>query len=307
MVGVAEDLAGLVDHLQLLLGVVVVARLPVHQQVHRQHAGEDLRRVLPLRRPRGGPARRAPPRPRGPCRSRPGRSTRRCAGSCAASCSGLSATTIWMVLQLGLAMMPFGRLAADSMFTSGTTSGTSGSIRQALELSMTTAPRAAAAGRQLARGRGAGAEEGDVHALERVGLGELHLDLAAPERQALAHGPRRGQRQDALRREMPRLQGAQHLAPHHARRPDHRNDLAHGLVLSLSDWGRARREDAPASNPPPRHGGWAGLCHRGRGPRLLRRPPQIRRLVDLHAHELATRPAPASSRRRARRPTASCA
>ena len=64
----------------------------------------------------------------------------------AASCSGLSATTIWMVEQLGLAMMPLGRFAAASMFTSGTTSGTSGSIRHALELSITTAPRAAAAG-----------------------------------------------------------------------------------------------------------------------------------------------------------------
>ena len=64
----------------------------------------------------------------------------------AASCSGLSATTIWMVLQFGLAMIPRGRVAAAAMFTSGTTSGTSGSIRQALELSITTAPRAAAAG-----------------------------------------------------------------------------------------------------------------------------------------------------------------
>ena len=54
----------------------------------------------------------------------------------AASCSGLRATTIWMVEQLGLAMMPLGRCAAASRFTSGTTSGTAGSMRHALELSV---------------------------------------------------------------------------------------------------------------------------------------------------------------------------
>ncbi|MFT3772112.1 MAG: hypothetical protein QM820_42445 [Minicystis sp.] len=78
----------------------------------------------------------------------------------AASCSGLSATTIWMVEQLGLAMMPLGRCSAASMFTSGTTSGTSGSMRQALELSITTAPRAAAAGPS--------SREADAPALKRA-------------------------------------------------------------------------------------------------------------------------------------------
>jgi hypothetical protein len=64
----------------------------------------------------------------------------------AASCSGFSATTIWMVEQLGLAMIPLGRTLAAAMLTSGTTSGTSGSMRHALELSMTTAPACAAMG-----------------------------------------------------------------------------------------------------------------------------------------------------------------
>jgi hypothetical protein len=63
----------------------------------------------------------------------------------AASCSGLSTTTIWMVEQFGFAMMPL-CLAISPGFTSGTTSGTSGSMRHALELSTTTQPSFAAKG-----------------------------------------------------------------------------------------------------------------------------------------------------------------
>src|SRR6187551_3127476 len=51
-----------------------------------------------------------------------------------------------MVEQLGLATMPLGMFFRASALTSGTTSGTSGSMRQALELSMTTAPAFAAIG-----------------------------------------------------------------------------------------------------------------------------------------------------------------
>ena len=50
------------------------------------------------------------------------------------------------VVQLGLLMIPRGRFFASSGFTSGTTSGTSLSIRKAPELSTATAPRAAAIG-----------------------------------------------------------------------------------------------------------------------------------------------------------------
>src|SRR5947209_4771174 len=64
----------------------------------------------------------------------------------ARSCSGLSATTIWIVEQLGLATMPFGIDLSASGLTSGTTRGTCGSMRQALELSMTIAPALAAMG-----------------------------------------------------------------------------------------------------------------------------------------------------------------
>src|SRR5438094_3233892 len=51
-----------------------------------------------------------------------------------------------MVEQLGLATMPLGMRRRASALTSGTTSGTSGSMRQALELSTTTAPARAAMG-----------------------------------------------------------------------------------------------------------------------------------------------------------------
>src|SRR5436190_565271 len=67
----------------------------------------------------------------------------------ALSCSGLSATTSCAVEQFGLAMMPFLRKPTTaSAFTSGTISGTSGSVRQNEELSITTAPAAAILGAQ---------------------------------------------------------------------------------------------------------------------------------------------------------------
>jgi hypothetical protein len=51
-----------------------------------------------------------------------------------------------MVVQLGLATMPLGMFRKACGLTSDTTSGTSGSLRQAEELSMTIAPAAAALG-----------------------------------------------------------------------------------------------------------------------------------------------------------------
>ena len=49
-------------------------------------------------------------------------------------------------MQLGLATMPLGMSSRSSGFTSETTSGTSGSLRHALELSTTTAPASATRG-----------------------------------------------------------------------------------------------------------------------------------------------------------------
>src|SRR5262245_18103159 len=51
-----------------------------------------------------------------------------------------------MVEELGLATIPLGIFRSASALTSGTTSGTSGSMRQALLLSMTIAPAFAATG-----------------------------------------------------------------------------------------------------------------------------------------------------------------
>lgn len=61
----------------------------------------------------------------------------------ASSCSGRSTGMAAIVVQFGLAMMPLGRLAIACGLTSETTNGTSGSRRQAEELSITTAPWAA--------------------------------------------------------------------------------------------------------------------------------------------------------------------
>ncbi len=64
----------------------------------------------------------------------------------ASSWSGFSTGIAAIVVQLGLAMMPFGALWISSGLTSLTTSGTSGSIRHAEELSMTMTPAAAKRG-----------------------------------------------------------------------------------------------------------------------------------------------------------------
>ncbi len=67
------------------------------------------------------------------------------------SCSGFNATTIWMVEQLGLAMMlRLRKFFRASAFTSGTTSGISGSMRKKEVLSITTQPAAAARGAKVA-------------------------------------------------------------------------------------------------------------------------------------------------------------
>ena len=61
------------------------------------------------------------------------------------SWSGRRATIAWIVEQLGFAMIPLCHFKSSGL-TSGTTSGTSGSILHALELSITTTPFDAAIG-----------------------------------------------------------------------------------------------------------------------------------------------------------------
>ena len=64
----------------------------------------------------------------------------------ASSCSTFSTGMAAMVVQFGLAMMPFTASSIACGLTSLTTSGTSGSMRQPLELSMTVTPAAAKRG-----------------------------------------------------------------------------------------------------------------------------------------------------------------
>src|SRR5436190_21808914 len=66
--------------------------------------------------------------------------------NCDSSCSGLSAGIAAIVVQFGFATMPLGIELKACGFTSLTTSGTAGSLRHALELSITTAPAAAKSG-----------------------------------------------------------------------------------------------------------------------------------------------------------------
>ncbi len=91
----------------------------------------------------------------------------------------MSGGTSCIVEQLGFAMMPSCQ-ARSSGLTWDTTSGTAGSIRQALELSMTAAAARGRLGRELLRGPGAGAEQRDVDALEGVRRREADLELRVP-------------------------------------------------------------------------------------------------------------------------------
>src|ERR1700748_3683385 len=60
-------------------------------------------------------------------------------------CNGYNAINVMAVVQFGLAMMPLCFFTSSALI-SGTTSGTDSSMRNALELSTTTQPAAAAIG-----------------------------------------------------------------------------------------------------------------------------------------------------------------
>ena len=72
-----------------------------------------------------------------------------------------------IVVQLGFAMMPRCFWISAGLI-SGTTKGTSGSIRKAEELSITTAPGADGMLRVFPGGTGPGAEQCDVDRPERI-------------------------------------------------------------------------------------------------------------------------------------------
>ena len=113
--------------------------------------------------------------------------------------------------------------AAVSAFTSGTTSGTAGSMRNALDLSTTTQPRATASGANAPRRRAARREERQVETVERVGGQLAHLELGAGERHPRAGGAGRRERHDLGGREAalvraPRARSARRRRSHRRRR-----------------------------------------------------------------------------------------
>ena len=109
----------------------------------------------------------------------------------ASSCSGLKTGMATMVVQFGLATMPLGMWCSASALASGTTSGTSGSRRQADELSMTMAPAAARRGASSRETEAGARAEGEVDAGEVGRGGVLHHDVLVPPGQ---RGPGRAGR-----------------------------------------------------------------------------------------------------------------
>ena len=119
--------------------------------------------------------------------------------------------------------------------TSGTTSGTSGSIRKALELSTTTAPRLAAIGLQWRDTAGRRAREHDVDAGERLGRERLDRIGLAPEVERLARAPLGGEELDrATGNPAPRAGGSSaHPRPHW---PQQRRRASRSGSLCFSGW-----------------------------------------------------------------------
>ena len=97
----------------------------------------------------------------------------------AARCSGASAVTSTIVVQFGHDAMPFGRSRRSSGFTSATTSGTSGSMRNAAELSMTLRAGGRGDRRPLERDRVVDVDDDEVEPVEAAGREHLARDLAA--------------------------------------------------------------------------------------------------------------------------------
>jgi hypothetical protein len=136
--------------------------------------------------------------------------------------SAISTGTSCMVEQLGLAMMPSCH-SPSSGFTWLTMSGTAGSIRHALELSMTVAPRAAASGASSLETSAAGREEGDVDAFERFGRRLAHRQsppVGADGRTGRSAG---GEQSKLPDREMPLGQDLDHRPPDDAGGADDRD------------------------------------------------------------------------------------
>ena len=163
-----------------------------------------------------------------------------------------------IVVQFGLATMPLGMSSSASGLTSDTTSGTSGSMRQAEELSMTVAPAAATTGASSREVCLPGREQREVEARPVGGGRVLDGDLAVAPRQRAPGRPGGGEQADLVDRE-PAL--GQHL-PHHA------TDLAGG-----SD--DANAHGRQATSPPAGGGSRLPAPRRPNGPGKERRWVQV--------------------------------
>ena len=106
----------------------------------------------------------------------------------------------------------------SSGFTSATTSGTSGSMRNAAELSTTRAPAAAARGAHSSARSVVDVDDHEIEAVEAAVAQHLARDLAAAERQLAAFRSRRRVRAQLVDREVALLEDAQHLGADHAGR-----------------------------------------------------------------------------------------
>ena len=132
-----------------------------------------------------------------------------------------------MVEQLGLATMPLGMCRRASALTSGTTSGTSGSMRQALELSMTMAPACAAIGAD-SRLTDAGVLDRTMSTPgERLGADRLDGVRFALERDRFARAALGGEEFDGAEGERMLVQHLPHDFADRTGRADYRNAWQH--------------------------------------------------------------------------------
>ena len=106
------------------------------------------------------------------------------------ACSTASASIIVITVAPGLAMMPRGRSEILRGLTSGTTSGTSGSVRNTVLLSMATTPRAAASSTHSPGDRRRDVEDRDVEAVEELRRQRLDDDVLAADPEASSRRPR---------------------------------------------------------------------------------------------------------------------
>jgi len=173
-----------------------------------------------------------------------------------ARCSGHNAMAAMIATQLGLAMMPLWRLIASALI-SGTTSGTSASMRKAEEFvdDHRAAPRRER--REVARDRAAGGEQRDVDTVEAALAERLDGDGGALNATSPPGRTRRGVEAQGGEREAARLQALRHDHADGAGGADDGNNWvtkrvrlgwAHRLLHRYAGETAARNEKAPSGS-----------------------------------------------------------